>query len=105
LSEGRGRLNLFVAHLHRAMGLAVRRSTIAYPLPLFSTFMARGPSSDQDVCPGSVPRIGLERAFRDEEPNLTVIATGLPLCRPPRSASRSESSSSVAPFAKMNESA
>jgi hypothetical protein len=40
-----------------------------------------------------------------EEPNRTVIATGLPLCRPPRSARRSESSSSVAPFAKMNESA
>jgi hypothetical protein len=67
--------------------------------------MVREPSSDQDVCPGSVPRIGVERAFCDEEPNLTVIATGLSLCRPPRSASRSESSSSVAPFAKMNESA
>ena len=37
LSEGRGRLNLFVALLHRAMGLEVRRSTIAYPLRLFST--------------------------------------------------------------------
>jgi hypothetical protein len=37
-------------------------------------------------------------------PNLTVIATGHPLCRP-RSARRSESSSSVVPFAKMKESA
>lgn len=37
-------------------------------------------------------------------PNLTVFATGHPLCRP-RSARRSKSSSSVAPFAKMKESA
>jgi len=37
-------------------------------------------------------------------PNLTVTATGHPLCRP-RSARRSESCSSVAPFDKMNESA
>jgi len=39
------------------------------------------------------------------EPNLIVIATGILLCRRPRLPRRSERSSSVAPFAKMNDSA
>jgi hypothetical protein len=62
-------------------------------------------SASRDACKKSGRRIGSEPALRDEGPNFTVTATGLRLCRRPRPARRSESSSNVAPFAKMNESA